>query len=97
MKNALDWLVGGLEFPCKPVMLINTPPRASHVQGALREVLSTMSGNVVEGACISISPLGSGLEVEGIFENKEMSGALIAGLNEFCMAIDTQKRNKRRH
>lgn len=30
LKNALDWLVSGAEFPYKPIMLINTSPRASH-------------------------------------------------------------------
>lgn len=44
LKNALDWLVGGVEFPFKPIMLINTSPRASHAQEALKEVLATMSG-----------------------------------------------------
>jgi chromate reductase len=29
LKNALDWLVSGIEFPYKPIMLINTSPRAS--------------------------------------------------------------------
>ena len=28
-KNGLDWLVGSLEFPGKPVALINAAPRAS--------------------------------------------------------------------
>ena len=42
LKNALDWLVSGAEFPYKPIMLINTSPRASHAQEALKEVLITM-------------------------------------------------------
>lgn len=32
MKNALDWLVSGDEFPSKPIMLVNTSPRASHAE-----------------------------------------------------------------
>src|SRR5580692_6589308 len=35
MKNALDWLVGSFEFPNKPVMLVNTSPRATHALAAL--------------------------------------------------------------
>ena len=35
LKNALDWLVGSLEFPDKPVALINTSPRATHALAAL--------------------------------------------------------------
>ena len=32
MKNALDWLVSDENFPGKPVLLLNTSPRASHAQ-----------------------------------------------------------------
>ncbi len=37
MKNLLDHLVSGEEFVDKPVVLINTSPRANHAQLALRE------------------------------------------------------------
>lgn len=93
LKNALDWLVGGVEFPYKPIMLINTSPRASHAQEALREVIATMSGNIIEKSCVSIPLLSSGLDVQGIIENKEISGVLNAALNEFCAAIKVQKFN----
>ncbi|WP_052002954.1 NADPH-dependent FMN reductase [Microvirga sp. BSC39] len=53
-KNALDWLVGMPDFPGKPVMLINTAPRASHAQAALREVLATMSARLVPEACVTV-------------------------------------------
>ena len=94
MKNALDWLVSGVEFPHKPIMLINTSPRASHAQLALREVLTTMSGNIIEKSCVSIPLLGSELGVDGIVESEEISGVLKAGLNEFCLAIEAHKRSK---
>lgn len=95
MKNTLDWLVGGVEFPYKPIMLINTSPRASHAQDALKEVLATMSGNVIASSCLSIPLLSSELGFDGIVENPEISGTLTAGLNEFCIAIEAQKLNKR--
>lgn len=95
MKNALYWLVSGVEFPYKPIMLINTSPRASHAQESLREVLRTMSGIVVEKACISIPLLSSDLDVGGIVESKDISGALMAGLNELCFEIEEQKLSKR--
>ncbi len=87
MKNALDWLVGGVEFPYKPIMLINTSPRASHAQAALKEVLTTMSGNVVESSCISIPLLSSELDAEGIVCNEEISSAIKAGVEAFCAVI----------
>ncbi|KXI28095.1 NADPH-dependent FMN reductase [Paraglaciecola hydrolytica] len=87
MKNALDWLVSGDEFPHKPIMLINTSPRASHAQESLREVLITMSGDIIESACVSVPLLGSGLDKNGIIVNAEISHALQTALNEFCQKI----------
>jgi len=95
MKNALDWLVSGAEFPYKPVMLINTSPRASHALGALKEVLKTMSGNIIEKSCVSIPLLGSSLNVNGIVSNAEIAGVLQAGLSEFCAYIKSEKLGKR--
>lgn len=88
MKNALDWLVGGSEFPDMPVMLINTSPRATHAQDALKEVLTTMSGNVIEPACVNIPLLGSDLDVEGIVKNKDTVALLKSYLKEFCLQIE---------
>lgn len=46
-KNLLDWLVGSLEFPGKPVVLLNASARGSfHAQAALHEILETMSARV---------------------------------------------------
>lgn len=83
MKNALDWLVGGIEFPHIPVMLINTSPRATHGLDALREVITTMSGNIIEGASVTIPLLGSGLDSKGILAQGEISAGLTTGLAEF--------------
>lgn len=93
MKNALDWLVSGVEFPYKPIMLINTSPRASHAQESLREVLRTMSGIVVENACLSIPLLSSDLDTEGIMACEDMVSMLSVGLNKFCVQIETLAQN----
>ena len=93
MKNALDWLVSGVEFPYKPVMLINTSPRATHAQNALKEVIKTMSGIIIEKAHVSIPLLSSGLDVEGITGNREYSTALKTGLDEFYCGIQALKLN----
>ena len=95
MKNALDWLVSGVEFPYKPIMLINTSPRASHAQEALKEVLATMSGDVIEKSCVSIPLLSSKLDADGIVKSIELASILKAGIEEFCNAIEAQKLNKR--
>ena len=95
LKNALDWLVSGVEFPHKPIMLINTSPRASHAQVHLREVLITMSGNIIEKAYVSIPLLSSGLDCDGIIKNIGIANILQEGLNRFCDEIETHKLNKR--
>ena len=84
MKNALDWLVSGDEFPSKPVMLINTSPRAHHALDALREVLVTMSANIVDTSCVTIPLLGSHLDAEGIIANHDIADALRRGLDRIC-------------
>lgn len=93
MKNALDWLVSGTEFPFKPVMLINTSPRAGHALAALKEVITTMSGNLVEEAHVALPLLGSELDRRGIQADAALSGALLTGLKAFCAAIDAQPRD----
>ena len=90
MKNALDWLVSGTEFPGKPVMIINTSPRASHALAALKEVLTTMSGVIVEDAYVSIPLLGSAMTTEGILKNLELSGMLLSGLMCFIRQIESR-------
>lgn len=89
LKNALDWLVSGAEFPNKPIMLINTSPRASHAQAALVEVLTTMSGIIIEPACLSVPLLGSNLDTKGIVATAEIAEALGSALNRFTDEIET--------
>ena len=91
LKNALDWLVSGVEFPHKPIMLINTSPRAFHAQQSLREVLITMSGSIIDRACVSIPLLGSKLDHFGIIKDENIASVLKTGLIEFCTAIKAQK------
>jgi chromate reductase, NAD(P)H dehydrogenase (quinone) len=50
LKNALDWLVGSLEFPNKAVALINASAHSNHAHAALIEVLSTMSARIISDA-----------------------------------------------
>jgi NAD(P)H-dependent FMN reductase len=84
LKNLLDWLVGSLEFPDKPVALLNASARGSHhAQAALREVLQTMSARLLNTACATIPLPGVGCDAASILENevqcrdlREVLGAL---------------------
>ncbi|MBV1789055.1 NAD(P)H-dependent oxidoreductase [Marinobacterium sp. D7] len=93
MKNALDWLVSGEEFPYKPIMLINTSPRASHAQEALKEVLTTMSGILVDSAYVSLPLLSSGLDRDGILADTALCKSLTTGLDNFRNEIEVLSRN----
>lgn len=83
MKNVLDWLVSSFEFPDSPIMIINTAPRAHHGLDALKEVLKTMSGNIIENAYVSIPLLGSVLVDGEISEASNFEAKLSEGLNNF--------------
>lgn len=91
LKNLLDWLVGSLEFPDKPVAIINASPRAVHAEAQLREILATMSARLVEGASIGLPLLGRGLDADGIAADPALGGPLAQALRDFAAAIDGGK------
>ncbi|MDB4837903.1 NAD(P)H-dependent oxidoreductase [Marinomonas sp.] len=87
IKNTLDWLVSGDEFVDKPIMLINTSPRATHAQASLKEILTTMSGRLIDRAHVTVPLLGSGLNVDMMVGNDEITTSLETGLSQFYTAI----------
>lgn len=91
LKNALDWLVSGAEFPNMPVALFNTSPRATHAQAALRDVITTMSGNIIEEATMTVPLLGTDLDVHGIINNNDMSQYIVEKMAVFRDSIITNK------
>jgi chromate reductase, NAD(P)H dehydrogenase (quinone) len=66
LKNALDWLVASETFAGKPVVLINTSPRAFHAQASLREILATMAARLVPEAFASLSLTGKSVTAEDV-------------------------------
>jgi NAD(P)H-dependent FMN reductase len=87
MKNALDWLVSSLEFPHKPVALINASQRATHADAHLRLTLATMSARLIEGASITLPLLGRSLDPDEIVSDSTLSVRLRAALDCFAHAI----------
>jgi len=87
-KNLLDWLVGALEFPGKPVLLLNTSARGSHhAQDALMEVLRTMSARLLSDDPLPVRLPGAGCSVEVVMASDDRRreievalGVLAAGL-----------------
>jgi chromate reductase, NAD(P)H dehydrogenase (quinone) len=88
MKNALDWLVGSEDFPGKPVALINTSPRATHVLAALTLTLETMSARLIKDASITLALLGTTHDAGSIAADPELAGALRSALEHFVRGIN---------
>ncbi len=87
LKNALDWLVSGPEFPGKPVALINASQRAISADAHLRVTLKTMSAQLVEAASITLPLLGRNLDADGIISDDFLSSQLRAALDCLGRAI----------
>ena len=87
MKNALDWLVASVEFPGKPVALINASPHARHAQAQLRETLSVMGARLIEPACIALPLPSATLEASAIVGHPGLAIPLRRALTDFGQAI----------
>ncbi|HEY8312377.1 MAG TPA: NADPH-dependent FMN reductase [Gemmatimonadaceae bacterium] len=86
-KNLLDWLVGSLEFPGKPVALLNTSSLSTHAPAQLREVLTTMNARIVPGASVTI-PIGRQRDANAILADPELVASIGAALTAFVHAVD---------
>jgi len=86
LKNMLDWLVGALEFPNKPVALITTSQRAEYAPAQLKLVLTTMSARIVEPACITLPLLGRTLTAAEIAGDAALAGQLRAAIGALAAA-----------
>ncbi|NGY06522.1 NADPH-dependent FMN reductase [Solimonas terrae] len=87
MKNALDWLVSGPEFVGKPVALLNATMRAEYAPAQLAETLRTMSGTVIEAACLSLPLLGGTRDAAAIVGEPSLAAPLRAALARFAAAV----------
>ena len=86
LKNALDWLVGSVEFPDMPVALINASPRSINADAQLRLTLATMSARIVEAASITLPLLGRGFDADAIVADASVAGELRGALDALAGA-----------
>jgi chromate reductase len=89
LKNALDWLVSSLEFPGKPVALINISPRSTFVQASLAETLSTMSASLIHDAAFTVPLPPDRRDVVGMLADPHITQALRAAIDAFVSRIFT--------
>lgn len=87
LKNALEWLVSGPEFPEKPVAVINASQRSTDADGQLRLILRTMSARLIEPASITLPMLGRALDAEGLVADPALAAALRQAIEHLAAAL----------
>jgi len=91
LKNALDWLVSGEEFVGQAIALFNASPRATHAQASLMEIITTMAGQIISEACITVPLLGKHLDADGIVADASSSTLIQTALMTFADTIRQTK------
>ncbi len=91
IKNALDWLVGHIPFADKPVAVFNPSFKSHHADDAIKEILRTMSADLIADACVRIAVIGANLDEDGIVASAEMSGVIQAALAAMVTHVDRKR------
>ncbi len=91
LKNALDWLVSGVEIVGKPVLLLNASAMAVHAQAALRETLTTMAAVVLPEAQVPLPADARHRGPRAIVADPELAGRVLRGLTSLSEAMATTK------
>lgn len=86
LKNLLDWLVGSVEFPFKPVGLLKANAHSVHAQEQLVEVLTTMNARIIEAASITIVLPSRGMSADAIAGDPSLATSLRAALDAVRVA-----------
>lgn len=87
LKNALDWLVGSVTFPGKPVMLLFASGASVHAPASLREILRTMSAVLVPEADVTVELRGRSPRAEDVASDAIVGPAIKRGLDVFLRLI----------
>jgi NAD(P)H-dependent FMN reductase/RimJ/RimL family protein N-acetyltransferase len=87
LKNALDWLVSGIELTGKPVMLFNASARSLYAQAALREVLVTLGARFLDQSCVTISLAADSRTPQQLAADPSVAAPIAAALNSLSVSI----------
>lgn len=88
LKNALEWLVSGAEFPDKAVAVINASQRSTDADGQLRLILRTMSARLIDDASITLPMLGKDMDSEALAADPVLSPILRRAIADFAATIE---------
>jgi NAD(P)H-dependent FMN reductase len=87
LKNLLDWLVGSVEFPGKPAMLVNASERSLFAQAQLAEVLRTMSARVVPRQAVLVPVTSREMDATGIAADRRLAVRLVEAMDELLRSL----------
>jgi NAD(P)H-dependent FMN reductase len=96
LKNALDWLVGGMAIVDKPILLLNASPLSLYAPAALTEVLRAMSAEVLAGATINVHLRGQRPAAFDPLAEPALADPIRTGLHHLVAAIRARRAAGRR-
>jgi NAD(P)H-dependent FMN reductase/RimJ/RimL family protein N-acetyltransferase len=90
LKNALDWLVSGIELTDKPVALFNASARSVYAQAALREVLVTLGTRFFDSACVTVPLLADARTRQQLAADPAVAAPITAALQWLATSITSR-------
>ena len=82
LKNALDWLVSGIEIVGKPTLVWSASPSgALHAHPQLVEVLRTMSADVLTEAALQVTGARRAFDADGRLVDGDLRQMLAESLS----------------
>jgi chromate reductase, NAD(P)H dehydrogenase (quinone) len=87
LKNALDWLVGGMEIVGKPIAVLNTSLPSTTAHTSLLETLTVMGGRVIPEASVGLVLRGLRLNEAGMAAHPELSPLLRGAMSALVAAV----------
>jgi chromate reductase len=88
-KNALDWLVGDPAFAGKPVAILHVERGSTWAIDSLREVLRTMSAQIIEAASVTLPLPGNQVDEAAVMGRDEVRALLVRSVGVLQAAIKT--------
>ena len=76
LKNALDWLVSDPAFAGKPVVLLSADRGSTWAIDSLREILRTMSAEVLTNAAVTLRLTSNTIDAEQSLSRPELTERL---------------------
>jgi NAD(P)H-dependent FMN reductase/RimJ/RimL family protein N-acetyltransferase len=93
LKNALDWLVDGIEFTHKPVALFNASARSVYAQAALRETLITMGADFLNDPGLTIPLTGDLRAPQQLVTDPAIAAPITAALRRLVTSLTTMAKH----